>query len=69
MFKFLLKKDKAQAGGILGMVGVLVGLAVLLALGGLVASQITTAAALPSGSAFNVTSQTTTYFPLTTQMA
>lgn len=65
----LFNKDKAQAGNILGLVGVLVGLAVLVALGALVANQITTASALPVGNAFNVTSQTTTYWPLVTQMA
>jgi hypothetical protein len=63
------KNDKAQAGNILGLVGVLIGLAVLIALGGLVASQITGASALPEGDAFNVSTQTTEYFGLTTEMA
>jgi hypothetical protein len=64
-----IKDDKAQAGNILGLVGVLIGLAVLVALGGLVASQITGASALPEGDAFNVSTQTTEYFGLTTEMA
>jgi len=63
------KNDKAQAGNILGLVGVLIGLAVLVALGGLVASQITGASALPVGDSFNVSTQTTEYFGLTTEMA
>ena len=57
-------KNKA-GNSVLAAVGVLVAFIILLALGGLLANSFTTAAALPAGNAFNVSTTTATYYPTT----
>jgi hypothetical protein len=62
-FTKYLHKDE-EGNMVLQGVGVLVGLVCLVALGGLLANSFTNAAALPDGNAFNVSSTTSTYYPI-----
>jgi hypothetical protein len=64
--KFMNDED---ANMVLQGIGVLIALICLVALGGLLASEFTTAAALPAGNAFNVSTTTATYFPIVVTIA
>ena len=58
-----------EGNAVLSGIGVLVAAVILIAIGGLLANSFTNAAALPNGSAFNVSSTTTTYYPIAITIA
>jgi hypothetical protein len=70
--RFLAKNKFAkdqEANAVLQGIGVLVAAIILIAIGGLLASSFTGAAALPEGSTFNVSSTIGQYYPIAITIA